>query len=237
MPARLQFLSGAAVALALLLAGCTTTDSRVAANLVERPTSGSRLVVIKPEIELSLLGASGVRERRADWSEQAGSHLVTALSALVAAKGYQAGEVDPSSMMDGRVGQVLRLHDRVADALYTHHYVPGQALPSKGREFDWTLGEGALLLSPDGRGGYALFMGGGGCWSSAGRVAVRVVAFIVTQGGDVGGCSQQLYASLVRLETGQVVWFNLATAGPADDMRTAEGASSLVAAVFKDAPF
>lgn len=222
---------------ACLATACTTTDSRTATGLTDRPASGSRLVVIKPDIELSLVGVSGLPERRADWGEQAASNISAALSGLVSSKGYTTTVVDPVGMMEGRVGQVVRLHDQVAASLLQHHYNPAFSLPSKGEGFNWTLGEGALLMSPDGTGGYALFMGGSGCWSTGGRVAVRVVAFLVTQGGDIGGCSQNLYASLVRMETGQIVWFNMASAGPNDDMRTAEGAATLVSAVFKDAPF
>jgi uncharacterized 2Fe-2S/4Fe-4S cluster protein (DUF4445 family) len=48
--------------------------------------------------------------------------------------------------------------------------------------------------------------------------------------------SQQVFASLVDLRTGQVVWFNVATAGPNADMRSADGAAALTTAVLKGAP-
>jgi uncharacterized 2Fe-2S/4Fe-4S cluster protein (DUF4445 family) len=48
--------------------------------------------------------------------------------------------------------------------------------------------------------------------------------------------SQQIFASLVDLRTGQVVWFNVATAGPQADIRTPEGANLLVKDLLKGVP-
>ncbi len=48
--------------------------------------------------------------------------------------------------------------------------------------------------------------------------------------------SQQAFTSLVDLRTGQVIWFNMAIAGPQADMRNPEGATSLVSSLLEDAP-
>jgi hypothetical protein len=45
-------------------------------------------------------------------------------------------------------------------------------------------------------------------YTSGGRVAMRVIAFLLL-GGDIGGGVQTGLASLVDLRTGQVVWHNL----------------------------
>ena len=55
---------------------------------------------------------------------------------------------------------------------------------------------------------YALFTYVRDSYSSGGRVAMRVIGFLLL-GGDVGGGYQIGLASLVDLRTGQVVWHNL----------------------------
>jgi hypothetical protein len=47
---------------------------------------------------------------------------------------------------------------------------------------------------------------------------------------------QQMYASLIDLSTGNVIWFNVATAGLQDDMRKPEGASAFITTLMKDIP-
>jgi hypothetical protein len=47
---------------------------------------------------------------------------------------------------------------------------------------------------------------------------------------------QQVFASLVDLRTGRVVWFNVAVAGPQADMRSQEGAQSLCRSLLKGVP-
>jgi hypothetical protein len=49
--------------------------------------------------------------------------------------------------------------------------------------------------------------------------------------------AQGLLVSLVDLKTGRVIWYNLAHAGPDDDMRTPAGASKIVSIVLQSAPF
>lgn len=48
--------------------------------------------------------------------------------------------------------------------------------------------------------------------------------------------SQRVFASLVDLKTGKIVWFNMAIAGADSDMRDVDGAKRLTSAVLKDAP-
>ncbi len=61
-----------------------------------------------------------------------------------------------------------------------------------------------------------------------------VGAVILGVGLPTGG--QQVYASLIDLKTGKVVWFNVAVAGPDADMRDPEGAELLVESMLKDVP-
>ncbi len=100
--------------------------------------------------------------------------------------------------------------------------------------FDWTLGEGAQELGRTYGADYALFTYGRGSWSSGGRKALFLLAAMGGIGLQMG--SQTLFASLVDLKTGRVVWFNVASASSNDDMRTPEGARKLVQSLMKNAP-
>jgi len=81
---------------------------------------------------------------------------------------------------------------------------------------------------------YALFVTARGTYSSAGRKAAMIGMAMLGVSIPLG--SQQIFASLVDLRTGRVVWFNVATAGPQADIRTPEGASLLVKDLLKGVP-
>lgn len=54
-------------------------------------------------------------------------------------------------------------------------------------------------------------------------------------GVGMQGGGQSVFASLVDLRTGRVVWFNVANAGPAD-MRDPAGAQALTTSLLQGAP-
>lgn len=215
----------------LMAAGCTTTSTRLAAS-VEGPPVGQRVLLVKPDIQLSLLTAAGLQEPRADWTAQAVANLETQLQQSLAVSSHSFVAVDPTDAVAGRSGQMMRLHEAVGQSILVFDYA-GVRLPTK-TDFDWTIGEGAQALAAEYGSDYALFVYGRGSYASAGRVATMVVASLI--GASVPLGSQQVFASLVDLRTGQVVWFNVAVAGPGADMRDPEGARSLVTSLLKDAP-
>lgn len=228
-----RFATIAGLVASLALAACTTSQTRSTTTNFARPPSGAPVVLIEPDVKLSILTAVGAPERRADWSEAGQRHILTAISQAVSAKGYRTVVVDPDTMQGGQSGQVLRLFEQVGAAILTHHY-GGFTLPSMQGRFDYTLGQGVRTLAGDSEAGYAVFVYAEGCFSSGGRMAVVMLAAVA--GASLPTCQQQLVASLVSVETGEVVWFNFAIAGPADDMREEAGARTLVSAVFRDAP-
>ena len=200
----------AIVAACLLAAACTTTNTKIMANPV-KPAPGARILLIEPDVQLAVLTAAGLHEARAH--------------------SYQM--LDPTSAMDGRAGQLLRLNEAVVRSIqmFNYGYV---SLPTKKGAFDWTLGEGAQVLGETYQADYALFLIGRGDYASGARVATAVGLAVLGVGAPIGG--QQCMASLVDLKTGRVVWANVAVTGPNDDMRKPQGAARLVEAVLKDAP-
>jgi hypothetical protein len=224
-----RFIAVAAVCLSL--AACTTTNVKTAQGLPTAPPENAQVLVAQPDIELSLLTASGLLEPRADWTSSARINIQKAVETALTGKSHKLTVLDPSTEMEGREGQILRLNGAVSSAIFSYGLY--NSLPSK-TGFDWTLGEGTQLLAAKYGSDYALFVYGRGSYSSGGRVAMMVGAAALGVSIPMGG--QQAYASLVELKTGKVVWFNYAVASPTADMRTPAGAEELTASLLKDLP-
>lgn len=223
----------ALVAACLLLSGCTTTNVKSAAGLPEKPPAGARVLLVQPDVELNIILASGLQERRSDWTETARVNLQSAVERQLQGRTHTYKVFKPDENMEGKSGQLLRLNSVVGQSIMLHSYGPFP-LPTKGKTFDWTLGEGAAALGAAGEADYALFVHGNGSYSSGGRVAVMIGAAALGISVPMGG--QQVFASLVDLKSGKVVWFNVAVAAPNADMRDAEGAALLVMSMLKDIP-
>ena len=223
------------LAIALLCAaGCATANTRLASEDLPRPPAGSRILIVQPDVSLALLTAVGVQEARADWSQQGRDNIAAQLTTAMAAKNHAAEAFNPTDAVDGRVGQVLRLHKAVGESILFASYGP-IPLPTKKKNFQWTLGEGAQELSrAAGDANYALFTFARGTYSSSGRAAMAVVGALAGVAIPTG--QQQVFASLVDLRTGQVLWSNVVIASPNSDMREGAGAEALVKLLLKDAP-
>jgi hypothetical protein len=222
----------AVVAAALTLAACTTTNTKLAQDMPAKPAAGAKVLVVNPDIELAVLTASGMQEPRADWSTQGRTNIAAAIEGDLKARSHEFKTMNPDEAMSGRVGQLLRLNEIVGASIRAFDY-GALKLPTK-KTFDWTLGEGTQTLATTYDADYALFVNGRGSYASAGRVTAMVGLAIVGVSVPLGG--QTVSASLVDLHTGKVIWFNVAVAGPSDDMRKPEGANQLIHTVLQKLP-
>jgi len=216
----------------MFAAACTTTDTRLAKGLTT-PRTGATVLLVKPDVQLALLTAAGLPEARADWTQQGAVNLESSLERALATSSYTIKPVNPEDVMGGRSGQLMRLHEAVGQSIISFEYGPYR-LPARAEGFDWTLGDGTRSLADQYQADYALFTYGKGTYASGGRIATMVALSLVGVAVPLG--SQQAFVSLVDLRTGQIIWFNMAIAGPQADMRNVEGADSLVASLLKDAP-
>jgi hypothetical protein len=229
-----------ALTLLSLVTACTTTQTRVTRTLPERPAAGTGVIVLKPDIELTVLTTSGLEEPNSEWSKQALANIQTSLQGALANRRQRFIAMDADTIISGRANQVLRLHDAVASSILAFNYgLGGGALPTKkASDFQWTIGPGALELARAQAAGsdatYALITFGRGSYASGGRWTLAIVGTALGASVPMGG--QQVYASLIDLRTGNIVWFNVATAGPQDDMRKPEGANALITTLMKDVP-
>ena len=237
MGALMQQFKVMVVAAAMALASCATANRVETMSGGAPPPDNATIIVVAPDIQLAIMTASGVQEPRADWSDQARTNIAASIAARLQQEGHTAVAFEPEDAMEGRSGQLLRLHEAVAGSILMVHYTPFMPLPTKEDTFEWSLGDGvqeiaANSTAPEAR--YALFLFARGSYASGGRIAAVAIGAALGVGMPMGG--QDMYVSLVDLETGDIVWFNVARAGADADMREAAGARTLVNSILESAP-
>ncbi|MDQ3478732.1 MAG: hypothetical protein M3438_06195 [Pseudomonadota bacterium] len=230
----------ATMALGVTTAACVET--RQFADLQFTPPQGDyKLLVLRPNVNVSELTAGGVTQPRADWSEQARANITAALRAQQSTRGGKmlvAGRRGAVPGVDAdTIAELERLNSIVDQSIVMHKYY-GISLPTKRRRgLDYTLGEAAVDLGRKTGYDYMLFLHAEDNRASAGRTALQVIGIagcIVGYCAPSGGANQLAYASLVDLKSGNVVWFNVVQTGSQlpgvtfGDIRTPQGAALMV---------
>lgn len=238
LPGNLGFL---VLALAFVASAQAQVRTATDANGQNIRIDGS-IVIIQPDIELSLVTAGGMREPRKEWSDNARKLYPEAAHALLDTMHASQkpdyvvpDNLDPAS----RLGQILRLNQAVALSIaqfaQTDSVLATKKDPITGKSLlDWTLGPGVSELHAATGADYALFTYIRDSYASGGRAALRVVGALLL-GGDIGGGAQVGVATLVDLRSGKVVWFNL-MARQTGDLRDAKGTESTMAQILKGLP-
>jgi hypothetical protein len=193
-----------------------------------------KIVVFRPDVEVGSLGTSGLPSPNAEWTELGRKNLADALK-----KDQAQFERDVVFLeeMDGEKGKLIAdyqsLFRAVSNSILVHKYM-GSKLPTKKGKFDWTLGPGVKQVGEIGGGNYALFLYTYDAYGTGGRKAMQIFALFAL-GSFMPAGVHQSYASLVDLDTGQVVWFNvnLASAG---DPREALGAEKRINQLLSTMP-
>ncbi len=225
-------LIGAVLAAVLMLGACATNRTRNTTNTFT-PKASSRTVLVTPDVNLQVLMASGMRETRADWSEQGKDNLKRALQSELTVRGSAVTVLDPAKGLTPRQIQLLKLNDVVVNTSMQYEYF-GFGLPTKKGKFDRTIGPGAQVLSGASAADYALLTRAAGSFQSGGKIAMNIA--MAALGGPVQTGGTQIYLTLVDLDTGDIVWSNLASAATGGDIRNPDSASRVVQAALKDFP-
>ena len=223
----------AAIALVAVLAtGCAATQTMSHVSRLETTVEKPRILLMTPDVKYYLLTAGGLTEPHADWTTSAQRNFVTAVQAYAADRGSDLIVMDYSQPLGELETRYDRLHGAVGNTVLSNYFY-GQKLPTKGETFDWSLGPGVREIGERYGADYALFSFYRDFQASGGRIAFAVVAAMAGVGISTGG--QGGFASLVDLKTGEVVWFNLLQSGTGD-LRSPEGARSVMTELFKDLP-
>lgn len=224
-------------ALSLLGSGASAQQSaaRQSRNLAPGFTTlpaNTRILVAPIDVELFSLSAGGVPEPRADWTAAAQTHMKKELERLRDKYKGETVELDEPSVDE--LQEMLTLHAAVARSINLHHAGnAGFALPTKNGKLDWSFGDALVPLSERSGARYGLFVWIRDSYASAERVAAMVVMAVL--GVGLSGGSQVGYASLVDLQTGQVLWFN-SLMRASGDLREAKPAAETVDALLAGFP-
>lgn len=165
-----------------------------------------RVLLMPIDVELFSLSAGGVAEPRADWTETA-LHLMTeAIRARKREAKVEVVELKPEQADEA--AELIGLHAAVAQSIALHQFAGSEwALPSKQGRLDWSFGDAMQPVKEISGARYALFVWVRDSYASAERKAAMVAMALL--GVGLSGGVQIGYASLVELDTGRVVWFNL----------------------------
>lgn len=220
---------------ALVLAGCQTIAHQTRKELPKEQTA-RRVVVLPPDVQLSVLHAGGVDEPNAEWTRNARRHIADDLAARFRAMKVtlvNGDNIAPESAGDAKELQLLKLHEAVGHAILLHQYQGPLSLPTKTGKFEWTLGPDSRHLKQKYGGDYALFVFVRDSYASSERIATMIV--LAALGVGIQGGIQVGFSSLVDLNTGEVVWFNRLLR-PSGDLRTADAAKETVNMLLADFP-
>ena len=190
------------------------------------------MVVMEPDIAVSLLTMGGMTEPREDWTDQATQSVLQALAKHQESRGGNttiAMTLEEAGGDTEALRDLVSLHNAVGQAIFMHKYA-GLKLPTKNDRFDWTLGDKAIEFGQQTDFDYALFLHAENSFSSGARKSLQVAGLLSCAVGlcvGISGGQQIAFASLVDLDTGRVTWFNV-LASTIGDIRTPEGADSMV---------
>lgn len=200
------------------------------------------VVLMRPDVDVGELQVGGLPQPNADWTNAARTEITTALRGHMASRNIAVtmmDEVTPTPEATRLVADYDALHSAVVGSILAHKYAYTDGkLPTKKGVFDYTLGPGAAGLTTLSGANYGLFMVTIDQFSSASRKAMQVVGAL---GCIIGACMittggvHVAYVSLVELETGNIVWFNVLR-GSKGDVRDADGARGMVSAIMADMP-
>lgn len=217
----------------LVVTGCATSSTvkqvdRLAAVDAENP----RILVMTPDVKYFLLTASGLPEPHAEWTIAARSNFSDALKAYAGEHDVDIQEISADNPLGDVEIRYQKLYSAVGTTILTHHF-GALSLPTKNKSFDWSLGPGVREIADKYDADYALFSYYRDYQASGGRIAFAIIA--AAAGASVSTGGEGGFASLVDLNTGNIVWFNQVLAG-VGELRDPDGARKTVDQLFKDLP-
>jgi hypothetical protein len=190
----------------------------------------ARVVIAPLDVELFSISAGGVAEPKADWTDAAQKHMKDAMHLKAKSLGMASREL--SEDQADELAEVLHLHAAVARSIAIHH-AGFLKLPTKEDRLEWSFGDTLRPLQQATGARYGVFTWVRDSYASAERKAMMVGMALL--GIGIAGGAQIGYATLVDLETGQVLWFNQ-LARASGDLREDKAAVESVNALMTGFP-
>jgi hypothetical protein len=219
----------------LICIGCATTNYKAIPPPPNLPEN-ARVLLMPLDVQLFELTAGGLQEPKADWTAAAENHVHTALEKFLAQKKdtvlrYEPLQDNPEKSRMNQ--QMMKLHETVGNSIMIHTYFAGFNLPTKKEQLDWSLGEGVQRINERYDANAALFIFIRDSYASPGRKAAMVLGALA--GISITGGFQTGFASLVDLQTGNILWFGRLFR-QTGDLRTPEPAYEAVSQLLFGIP-
>jgi hypothetical protein len=213
-----------ASALICTAALATAADNKNLAPGFASLPQAARLVLMPVDVELYSMSAGGVNEPKADWTANAQKHMKAELVQRTKTLGLSTQVMDDQAADE--FAEPMALHAAVARSIALHHAQGGAwSLPTKAGKLDWSFDDALRDLKAKSGADYGLFIWVRDSYASAERklamVGLALLGVGITGGVQVG------YASLVDLNSGQVLWFNQLARATGDLREAKEAAESI----------
>lgn len=218
--------------LLLVVGGCATTASVKQVDRLAAVGEDPRILIMTPDVKYFLLTAGGVAEPHAEWTEAARRNFADSLKAYTDERNIDVIMPRGDDDLSAEEIKYQKLYSAVGTSILIHHF-GALKLPTKQGSFDWGLGPGVKAIGEQYGADYALFSYYRDYQASGGRVAFAILA--AAAGVGIGAGSETGFASLVDLNTGNIVWFNQVTVG-SGELRNKDGARATINTLFKGLP-
>lgn len=222
----------------LIATGCAQT-SVLTRDGESFTTDAEHNVLLMPlDIELCEITMGGMCEPKADWTSLALKHVAEAIKRQLKTHRdtmilYKEPAEGSSAFKEHQ--QLIKLHEAVGVSIMSHQSsgLLTLQLPTKADHFEWTLGQGTKQLQEEFGAHYGLFVFMRDSYASAERVVLMIGMAALGVGIPLG--YQVGFASLVDLQTGNIVWFNQLFS-ESGDLRELSLAQDSVRNLFADFP-
>lgn len=224
------------------LTGCTPLTYRTNASFDTYFKAKKKVAVLMPDMKIFKLTAGGVDQYQDDWSANSAFHMEQELrKELATFDSIDFVFLDPTALSDAQrqfVDRERSIFYTVAYSVVTHTYEPEMLFKHKVKAFDYTLGEELSEFNTVENVDAILFVNGRNYIWTAGRASLAFLSVAVSAFTGVyipvPAGKEWLTASLVDVNSGDVLWFNyLPLPG---DMRMEKTVRRLSKRLFRDFP-
>ena len=207
-----------------------TTEPKYTITTFEK--NNTKILLMPIDIEICELTIAGICEPNASWTKESKKNIILGFEEILKNKNASLNKYNKKDQ-NNEIVQLIKLHTQMGLEIINNEY-DSMELPTK-ENFDWSIGNKVKLLKKKHKSDYAIFIFFRDQYSSTQRVIYNIVTAILFPGIIPIGGSQLAFASLVNLNTGDIVWFN-GYYRSVGDVRDLKSARDTVSKIFEEFP-
>ena len=202
-----------------------TTEPKYTITTFEK--NNTKILLMPIDIEICELTIAGICEPNASWTKESKKNIILGFEEILKNKNASLNKYNKKDQ-NNEIVQLIKLHTQMGQEIINNEY-GSMELPTK-ENFDWSIGNKVKLLKKKHKSDYAIFIFFRDQYSSTQRVIYNIVTAILFPGIIPIGGSQLAFASLVNLNTGDIVWFNgyYRSVGDVRDLKSARDTVSKI---------